>query len=91
MGVPCASVSKEFMCNAGNPGLIPELGRSSRVTNGNPLQFSCLGNPTDRGAWQAIVHGVANNQTQLRDKRQQWTALIQNSLAKSLVLGVLVS
>ena len=40
-------------------------GRSPRGGNGNPLQYSCLGNPMDRGAWWAIVHGVAKNQTQL--------------------------
>ena len=77
--------------DAGDLGLIPGWGRSPGGGNGNPPWYSCLGNPTDRGAWQAIVHGVAKSQTQLRDKRQQWTALIQNSLAKSLVLGVLVS
>ena len=41
-------------CNAGDPG----LGRSSGVGNGNPLQYSCLDNPMDRGAWRATVHGV---------------------------------
>ena len=40
-------------------GLIPDLGRSPGERNGNPLQYSCLGNPMDRGAWQATVHGVA--------------------------------
>ena len=47
--------------------LIPGSGRSLGRENGNPLQHSCLGNPTNRGAWQAIVHGVAKSQTQLRD------------------------
>ena len=45
--------------------LIPGSGRSSRGGIGNPLQYSCLGNPMDRGARQATVHGVAKNQTQL--------------------------
>ena len=52
---------KECACNAGDArdiDLIPGLGRSHREGNGNPLQYSCLGNPMDRGAWQAIVHGV---------------------------------
>ena len=40
-------------------GSIPGLGRSSREGNGNPLQYSCFGNPVDRGAWQTTVHGVA--------------------------------
>ena len=43
--------------------LIPGLGRSPRVGNGNPLQYSCLGNPIDIGAWWATVHGVAKSQT----------------------------
>ena len=45
--------------------LIPGLGRSPGVGNGNPLQFSCLENPMDRGAWWGTVHGVAKRQTQL--------------------------
>ena len=63
MGLPCASVGKQSMCNAENPGSIPELGRSSRVRNVNPLQFSCLGNPRDRGSWSVTVHGVTKSQT----------------------------
>jgi len=54
-------------CNAGDPGLIPGSGRSPRERNGNPLQYSCLENPMDRGAWWAIVHGVTKCQTGLRD------------------------
>ena len=46
-------------------GSIPGLGRSPREGNGYPLQYSCLENPMDRGAWQATAHGVAKNQTQL--------------------------
>ena len=53
----CSSVSKESACNAGEPGLIPRLGRSPGEGNGNPLQYSCLGNPMDRGAWRATVMG----------------------------------
>ena len=44
--------------NAGNTGLIPGAGRYPGVGNGNPLQYSCLGNPMEKGAWQAAVHGV---------------------------------
>ena len=44
--------------NAGDAGSIPGLRRSLREGNGNPLQYSCLGNPMDRGAWQVTVHGV---------------------------------
>ena len=48
---PCSSVSKESACNAGDQGLDPGLGRSYGEGNGNPLQYSCLGKPKDRGAW----------------------------------------
>ena len=53
--------------NAGDIGSIPESGISPGEGNGNPLQYSYLGNPMDRGAWRAIVHGVAKSQTQLSD------------------------
>ena len=53
--------------NVGDPGSIPGLGRSSGEGNGSPLQYSCLENPMDRGAWQAAVHGVAESRTQLSD------------------------
>ena len=50
---------KEIVCQSGDSGLIPGSGRSPREGHGNPLQYSCLGNPMDRGAWRATVHGVA--------------------------------
>ena len=53
------SNGKDSACNAGDPGLIPGSGRSPGEGNGNPLQYSSLGNPMDRGAQQAIVHGVS--------------------------------
>ena len=53
--------------NVGDLGSIPGLGRSSGEGNGNPLQYSCLENPMDRGAWWAIVHRVAKSQTLLSD------------------------
>ena len=56
---PCSSVGKESACNAGDLGSVPGLGRSRREGNSNPLQYSCLENPMDRGAWQATVYGVA--------------------------------
>ena len=59
MGFPGGSVLKNLPANAGEVGSIPGLGRSPGEGNGNPLQYSCLGNPMDRGAWWAIVHGVA--------------------------------
>ena len=51
MVFPGGSVSKESVCNAGDPGSIPGSGRSPGEGNGNPLQYSCLKNPMDRGAW----------------------------------------
>ena len=56
---------KKLPVNAGDPGSIPGSGRSPRKGNGNPLQCSCLENPMDRGAWQAIVHGVTKIPTWL--------------------------
>ena len=58
MGFLSGSGGKESACNAGHLGLIPGSGRSPGEGNGNPLQYSCLENPMDRGAWQATVHGV---------------------------------
>ena len=61
MGFPGGSDSKESACNAGDPGLVPGLGRSPE-RNGNPLQYSCLKNPMDRGAWYT-VHRITNGWT----------------------------
>ena len=61
------SVGKESPCNAGDPGLIPESGRSPGEGNGNPLQDSCWESSMNRGAWWATVHGDTKNQTQLGD------------------------
>ena len=62
---PVGSEDKASACNAGDLGLIPGLGRSPGEGNGNPFQYSCLKNPMDRGAWWAIVHGVAKSWTWL--------------------------
>ena len=64
---PGGPVVKNPSPSAEGMGLIPGSGRSYGKGNGNPLQYPCLGNPMDRGAWQAIVNGVANSQTQLND------------------------
>ena len=67
---PGGSDGKESACNAGDTGdiaSIPGSGGSPGVGNGNPLQYSCLENPMDRGAWRAIAHGVPKSQIQLRD------------------------
>ena len=61
---------KESACNARDPGSTPVSGRSHGEGNGNPLQYSCLGNPMDRGAWQATVHGVARVRHNLATKQQ---------------------
>ena len=61
------SDGKESACSAGEQGSIPGSGRFPREGNGNPLQYSCLENPMDRGAWQATVHEVPKSQTQLID------------------------
>jgi len=61
------SEDKESTCNVGNPGLTLGLGRSPGEGNGNLLQYSCLENPMDRGAWQATVHGVVMSQTRLSE------------------------
>ena len=58
-GLPCDSDGKASACNVGDPGLIPGSGRSLGEGNGNPLQYSCLENSTDRGAWRAPVRGDA--------------------------------
>ena len=58
-GFPSGSVVKNPPANAGNVSSIPGLGRSPGGGNGNQLQYSCLGNPMDRGAWRAAVRGVA--------------------------------
>ena len=64
-GFPSGSDGKESACNSGDLGLIPGLGRSPGEGNGYPLQYSCLENSMDRGAWWAIVHGVAKSRTRL--------------------------
>ena len=58
LGFLGGSSGKEFACSAEDPGLIPGLGRSTGEGNGNPLQYFCLDNPMDGGAWWAIVQGV---------------------------------
>ena len=58
-GFPGGSVAKNPPTNAGDAGSIPVSGRSPGEGNGNPLKYSCLGNPMDRGAWCTTVHGIA--------------------------------
>ena len=63
MGFPGGSVVKNLPAKAGDAGSIPGSGRSPGEGNGNPLQYSCLENPRERGAWGALVHGVAEDLT----------------------------
>ena len=70
MGFPGGSVVKNPPANAGDLGLIPGSGRSPRERNGDPFQYSCLGNPMVSGAWQAAVHGVARVGHELVTKPQ---------------------
>ena len=63
-------MAKNLSANAGDErdaSSIPGFGRSPGIGNGNPLQYSCLGNPMDRGAWWAAVHGVAKSRIRLSD------------------------
>ena len=60
---PGGSGGKESACSAGDPGSVPGLGRSSGEGKGHPLQYFCLENFMDRGAWRITVHGVAKSQT----------------------------
>ena len=71
LGFPGDSLIKNPPTNAGDAGLIPGLGRSSGEENGNPFRFSCLGNPTDKGAWQTTVHAVTRVGHNLVTKQQQ--------------------
>ena len=70
-----AQTVKNSPANAGDLGSIPGLGRSSGEGRGNPLQYFCLENPMDRGAWQATVHRVTESRTRLSDQaRAQYTS-----------------
>ena len=67
LGFPDNSVVKNPPASAGDTGSIPGSGRSPGEGNGNPFQYSCLGNPMDRGAWWATVHGITKKWTPLGD------------------------
>ena len=82
---------KESICNAGDArysGSIPGLGRYPEVGNGNPLQYSCLENPMDRGAWQATVYGVAKRAGHnLVTKQQQLCSGLFAQITSSTLIG----
>ena len=71
LGFLCSSMGKESACNAGDLGSIPRSGRSSGERNGTSLQYSCLENPMNRGAWWATVHGVTRVRHDLVTKPPQ--------------------
>ena len=74
------SVVKNQLANAGDAGSVPGSGRSPGEGNGNPLQYSCLDNPLDRGAWQAIVHGVT--------KEPDTTQPLNNKTPSSIIVPI---
>ena len=94
-GLLGSPVVKNLPANVGHVGLIPGSGRSPGEENGNPLQYSCLENPVDRGAWRATVHGSAKSQTQLSHctetntitSHEPVTARIQGNGEESTVPG----
>ena len=67
MRFPGGSEVKASACHAEDLSSVPGLGRDPGEGNGNPVQYSCLENPMDRGAWWVTVHGVANSRTRLSD------------------------
>ena len=78
-------------CNAGDPGSIPGSGRSPGEGNGNPLQYSCLGNPMDRGAWQATVHGVICDLATKQKVVATHVGFFHVCLSQHCSLGVVIS
>ena len=70
-GFPGSSVIKNLPANTGDVGLISRSGRSLGEGNGNPLQYSCLENPIDRGDWWAIIHWIAKESQNLMTKHQK--------------------
>ena len=82
LGFPGGLDGKESFCSTGDPGSIPESGRSPGEGNGNPLQYSCLENPMDGGAWEAAAHGVTKSRTRLSD----FTSLHLTSFYFDLIL-----
>ena len=81
MGFPACSEVKASAYNVGDLGSIPGLRRSPGEGNGNPLQYSCLENPMDGGAWWATVHGVAKSQTRLRDFTFTFISMLEKAMA----------
>ena len=87
MGIPHSSVCKESACRAGDLGSIHGLARSPGDGNGNPLQYSCLENPTERGAWWAEVHGVSRFGHDLATKSSPPPPSMDTLFCSALFLG----
>ena len=86
--LPRGLSGKESACNAEDVGSVPESGRPSEEGNGNPLQYPCLGNCMDRGAWRAAVHGVARVRRDLATKQRQSSRILEWELQLSADGGV---
>ena len=79
-------VKRLSACNVGDPGLIPGSGRSPGEGNGNPLQYSCLENPIDRGAWWATVHGVTKSWIGLNDFTFTFSVYMSVAISQFILL-----
>ena len=86
LSFPGGSDSKESACSAGDLASIPGLRRSPGEGNGNPLQYSCLENPMNGGAWQATVHGVAKSQVRLSN----FTLPLQKLLSNCFIVVIII-
>ena len=81
---PGGSKVKASACNVGDLDSIPGLGRSPGEGNSNPLQYSCLENPMDGGAWWATVHGVVKSRTRLSDFTHYFTPILKDDAVKAV-------
>ena len=90
MGFPGGTAVKNLLTSAGDTASIPVSGRSPGGGNGNPLQYSCLENSMDGGAWWAIVHGVPKSRTRLSDSASLSTHYILYSLFAYLFLPSII-
>ena len=90
LSFPGGSGSKESTCNVRDQGSIPGLGRSPGEENGNPLQYSCLENSTNRGGWWATVHGVTKSWTQLNDSHTHTHTIPLKNIPEELPLALIL-
>ena len=83
----CGEVVKSSPANAGDMSIVPGSGRSPGIVNDNPLQCSCLKNPMDKEAWQAIVHRVEKSQTRLKQLSMHSLEIV-NEIRKNMILNL---